>query len=48
MPSFFRACMKMVYLQKNARKNVQKQTIILLLDVSYKNIWINLAIVGEK
>ena len=30
------------------RKNVQKQTRMLFLDVSYKNIRINLAIVGEK
>ena len=30
------------------RKNVQNQTRMLFLDVSYKNIRINLAIVGEK
>jgi len=36
-----------IFVEKHA-KNVQKQTRMLFLDVSYKNIWINLAIVGEK
>lgn len=48
MPSFFNTCMKMVYLGEKTRKNVQNQTRMLFLDVSYKNIRINLAIVGEK
>lgn len=48
MPSFFDTCMKMVYFRGKTRKNVQNQTRMLFLDVSYKNIRINLAIVGEK